>query len=118
MQRFTIESDPEDRKYDDWAWPRDHDLDTAQFWTLHLRVDPAKVDATIEHIMRSGAEILTGDYCGGDSFAEWCEPMEGSDWYAAHGAAAHVYFSAPTPESASERGRALATLVGIDSAVN
>jgi hypothetical protein len=53
------------------------DLYTATIWTLHFRVDPpATVEALADLLLSTGAEFLTGEYIGGDSFREWCEEYE------------------------------------------
>lgn len=98
----------------------EHHTDTATTWTLHLRLhgDADLVRTTAEQLLATGAEALTGDYLGGDSFAEWCEPYDAWDWYAEHGRALHAYFTAPNLERAVIAGEALATSVGITSATD
>lgn len=113
-QPFTVDNITHD------PYPQSEcDLYTTTTWTLHLRVKTAgAVQRTIDRILRSGAEVLTGDYCGGDSFAEWCEPFANAAWYAEHGHAVHIYYTAPDLTNAKRIGVELARIVGITEAVN
>lgn len=95
--------------------------ETATVWTLHLRIKPATVEAvqaTADRIMATGAECLTGDYIGGDSFAEWCEVYDGQPWYADYGRALHVFYTAPDLGTAQATGAILGTFAGIAEATD
>jgi hypothetical protein len=82
--------------------PEHTDLDTATLWTLHLEI-PSGVDplAAAKAVLSTGAEVLTGEYCGGDSFLEWCESMDddrfpdSQAYRASRGRALHLHFRAP-----------------------
>lgn len=86
--------------------PQHTDLHTATLWTLHLEV-PASitVQRAVLAVLTTGAEVLTGDYCGGDSFLEWCESMDDGHpdsqaYRHQRGRALHVYFTSPTLDRA------------------
>jgi hypothetical protein len=92
---------------------RDHDIYTAEAWTLHLRIDSpvpsddyddvplGAVDLLYTLITLTGCEALTGHYCGGDSFHQWAEVYEPESEDPGHmGRALHVYFDAPNLERA------------------
>lgn len=92
-------------------------LHTATKWCLHVRVPtPFDVMPTIARVMASGAEALTGEYIGGDSFAEWAEPFGARPWYLPEGAAVHLYYISHGLERAVRAGHALAQIAGVDSA--
>lgn len=84
----------------------DRDLYTAQHWTLHLRTVVPELLAA--ELRSSGAEVLTGDFVGGDSFRQWCEKPEGYE-----DLVLHVYFRAGTLEQATSTAEALCASVGI-----
>lgn len=108
-----------------------HTCDTATIWTLHLRISPTvlatsldeeqplatveEVQVAADRIMATGAEVLTGDYIGGDSFGEWCEVFDGSR-FADSGRALHVYFHAANLAAACRTGAILAAFAGIADA--
>lgn len=53
---------------------RDDDLHDARYWALHLpATDLDNVRALADRFLRTGAENLTGDWCGGDSYSTWGE---------------------------------------------
>ncbi|MEO6156507.1 MAG: hypothetical protein ABIQ39_02635 [Ilumatobacteraceae bacterium] len=96
---------------------RDHDIYTAEVWTLHLRIDspvtgddyadvPLGAVALLNTLISlTGCEALTGHYCGGDSFHQWAEVYENEEDDPGHmGRALHVYFEAPN----LDRARAVA----------
>lgn len=77
----------------DPEYVEDHnDLYTATQWTMHLKV-PTNIsvqDFALKVIL-TGAEMLTGDYIGGDSFREWGKKSIEED-----DRAIHMYLAAPT----------------------
>lgn len=87
----------------------DRDLYTAQHWTLHLHTDMPNMLAA--DFRATGAEVLTGDFVGGDSFRQWCETSDDGD----NDQALHVYFTASTLEQAVRTAEALCAAVGITS---
>lgn len=102
MQRFTLKTFTElDPAY---VTDADHDLGTAHVWVLHLRVDDAE---RVWLLLRAtGSEVLTGDAVGGDSWREWCEPVDTEP------EALHVYFHAATQEDAMRTAQALCVMIG------
>lgn len=112
--------DPNRYNLDIYSYDQDqHDLYTATFWTLHLRQVPGQEQVTMNRLLQSGAEALTGEYVGGDSFAEWAEVYDESNpYHCDSGTALHVYYTAAERESAIRTGRALTAIVGINTAVD
>lgn len=76
----------------------------ARYFTLHLRCadDLESVQFVADVLLGTGAEVLTGDYTGGDSFHEWCEPYdrEKGEENGQPGRALHVYLDAGNTEAA------------------
>lgn len=111
MNAFTV------RTFDtlDPAYVQDDsdDLHEARFWTLHLCVPVAQTPGELaEAVLRTGAESLTGDYVGGDSFTAWCE---GYPHVPDDDQALHVYFRANGYDAATAVARALVDRLGFPS---
>lgn len=86
------------------------DLHTARYWTMHLRVPDGETPVTVaQRVLWTGAECLTGDYVGGDSFVQWCESRRDDE-----PAALHVYLQAPTLADAQAAVRAMSARIGVD----
>lgn len=101
---------------DDWERPwredeNEHDMSTATVWCLHLEAgQPDDVAPLADKMLSSGAEILNGVYIGGDSFRQWAETFKPGDPVDGESAALHLYFTAPSLETARRRGGTLARI--------
>lgn len=91
-------------------------LDTSTLWTVHLR-GPENLSALNSLAMRALAQpldFMTGEFVGGDSFAEWAEPY--NDAVATDmnqpGRALHMEFTAPDLDTAKANARILTSLLG------
>jgi hypothetical protein len=62
----------------------DHFIDTAQRWTLHVKLDiPSAIHKTTKLVSLQSQGIVT-DWLGGDSWTEWSEPVGDTDEIACH----------------------------------
>lgn len=102
---------------------RDTDIDTALFWTLHVRVTPFlgsdDPEEFMHRIVNDTRNVVPWTHvdedwpaaCGGDSFTAWCVefPYTPED-----DKAVHVYFTAPNVRLATTVGVAFMARTGLD----